>query len=268
MAVIGVAMRTRRLCGVPVLLLLAATGLLSTQSAASGASSLSSVVLSRSLPGFVASPLGVRNGPIDQSNITLVTGASSGFGETEFAQLLASGNVSGYVRSWVHQPVNGDAVVITALQFLDPTQAASFVNGEKGSVPPAAGISQFPVPNVPAATGYLVHATASGTPVTEYIVVFGKGSTDIQMAVATESGDVTSADAAALASQQWANVPTPTNWTPIVRSIDFLGTALLSLVIVLLARRRHYPAALSRRATSATGANSGSPLLASQGHQS
>ena len=253
--------------GCLMFIVVAAAGLLSAESAASGASNLSSVVLSQSLPGLIASPPGIRNGPITESNLSLVTGANSGPAETQFAQLLASGNVSGYIRMWAHQPANGDAVVISAFQFQDPTQAAGFVNGEKGSLQVQAGVSPLAVPNVPGATGYLVHTSVSGTPITEYLVVFDKGSTDIQMVVVTESGDVAAADATSLASQQWANVPTPTDWTPIIRSIGFIGAVLLSLIIVLVARRRRYPPIFTARPQVTAGASSWGPSLTSQGQQ-
>jgi hypothetical protein len=257
----------RKAYGCLLFVMLTAAGLLSAQSAASGAGNLSSVVLSKSLPGFVALPSGIRNGPINESNLSLVTGGSSGTAVTQFEQLIASGNVSGYLRVWAHQPMNGDAVVISAFQFQDPTQAASFVNGENGSLPQQSGVAPLAVPNVTGATGYVVHTSASGSPITEYVVIFGKGNTDIQLAGVTESGDMTAADVTALASQQWANVSTPTNWTPIIRLIAFIGTILLSLIIVLAARRRRYPAVLTDRSVTAGGVEPWGPALTSLGQQ-
>jgi hypothetical protein len=259
--------RSRRACGSLTFVVLATAGLLSAQSAASGSSNLSSVVLSKSLPGLVAFPPGIRNGPITESNLSLVTGGSSSSAETQFEQLLASGNVSGYLRAWTHQPMNGDAVVIAAFQFQDPTQAASFIGGENGSIPQQSGVSPFAVPNVPGATGYLVHTSASGSPITEYIVLFGKGNTDIQLVGVTESGDMTAADVTALASQQWANVSTPTNWTPIIRLTALVGTLLLSVIIVLLARRRRYPAVITAPPVAAGGVGPWGAALISQGQR-
>ena len=110
----GLAIRTRRVSGPLILVMLTAAGLFCDQSPASAANSLSSVVVSNSLPGLIAAPPGIRNGPINESNLSLVTGGSSSPAATQFAQLLTSGNVTGYVRSWVHQPSNGDAVVVSA----------------------------------------------------------------------------------------------------------------------------------------------------------
>lgn len=265
---IGVPSRRRQLPGLLVFAMLAGFGgLFSAESAASGASNLSSVVLSQSLPSLVVSPPGIRNGPITESNLNLVTGESSGAAETQFAQLLASGNVNGYIRVWGHQPANGDAVVISAFQFQDPTQAASLVSGENGSLAQQTGVSPLATPNVPGATGYLVHTSVSGSPITEYVVVFEKGSTDIQLAVLTESGDVTTADVTALASQQWANIPTLTDWTPIVRLISLVGVLLLSLSIVLVARKRRYSPVFTARRQGVAGASPWAPPLTSQGQQ-
>ena len=258
---------TRGACGCLMLIALAAAGFFSAESAAAGASNLSSVVLSQSLPGLVAFPPGIRNGPVTESNLSLVTGSNSGPAETQFAQLLASGNVSGYIRAWAHQPANGDAVVIAAFQFQDPTQAASYVSGENISLPQQAGVSPLPVPNVPGATGYVLHTSVSGSPITEYIVVFRKESTDIQVAVATESGDVTADEVTTLASQQRANIPTPTDWTPIIRSMSVVGALLLSLIIILVARMRRYPPAFTARPYGVAGSSPWAPPLTSQGQQ-
>ena len=111
-----------------------------------------------------------------------------------------------------------------------------------------------------------METSASGAPITEYLVSFGKGSTDILIAVVTESGDLTAADATALASRQWANVPTPTNWTPIVRSTGLIGAILLSLIIVLVARRRRYRAVFTAQPM-VRGAGPWGPPLMSQGPQ-
>jgi len=243
--VIGSSISVRRIRGSLLLVVLTAAGLFSAPSVASGANSLSSVLLSHTLPGFIVSPPGARNGPINQSNLSLVTGGTSSPADTQFAQLLASGNVSGYIRSWVHLPVNGDAIVVEAFQFQDQSQAASFVNGENGSLPQQPGVSPWAVPSVPGAAGYLVHTSAAGTPISEYVVVFGKGNTDVQVILVTQSGDLTAADATALASQQWASVPTPTNWTPIIALLSFIGVVVLSLLIILVARTRRYPDAFT-----------------------
>lgn len=155
--------------------------------------------------------------------------------------------------------------MISAFQFLDPTQATSFANEENGSLQQP-GVSPLGVSNVPGATGFLVHTSVSGIPVTEYLVAFIKGSTDITVDVVTESGDLTAADATSLASQQWANVPTPTDWTPLIRSATVIGVVLLSLIIVLVARRRRYPAVFTARPPERAAGPWNPPSLSPQGH--
>ena len=252
----GRSPRGRRIVG-GALLAVAVVGAsqFSLQSLVSAAGNLSSDVLSSTLPGLVAAPPGARNGPIDQSNLGLVTGGATGAAESQFAQALASGKLSAYIRTWTHQPANGDAVVITAYQFQNSSDAAQFVNGE-GSSALGPGASAIDVSSVPDASGYVIQNSASGVPDTEYLVFFEKGNIDIGLVVVTKSGDgdLTAQDAASLASQQWSSLPaptTPTNWTPIIRLIDFAGGIVLFVLIVVFARRRRYPAVYTTRPAAA-----------------
>jgi hypothetical protein len=242
---IGVSIHARRraFALLSAALILVATA--SAQSTAGASSGLSSVVLADTVPGLVAAPPGARNGPIDQSNLALVLGGSNQAVLSQFAQQLASGDVSGFIRTWAHQPANGDAVEITAFQFQDPTQAASFLNGEEGSVSQLTGVGSFAVPNIPGAAGYILHGSASGTPYTEYVAVFAKANIDLNVTVLTASGDLGAADATHLAGQQWANVPTPVDWARVVGLAVGLGLLVLSVVIVLVARNRRYPPAFA-----------------------
>ena len=228
----------------------AVAALLTMSSVASAASNLSSVVLSKTFPGLVTAPPGVRNGPITQSNLSVVTGGNNSAAEQQFAQLLASGNVSGYVRLWTHQPPNGDGVVITALQFPDSLSATEFVNAQSGTVPQ--GASPIDVSSIQGATGFTVQTSDSGESLTEHIVIFAKESTAILMVVVTKSGDLTAQDTASLAGQQSANVPTPTNWTPVIRLVLVIGGIVVPVVFVLLVRRRRYPAVFTNRPLPAT----------------
>jgi hypothetical protein len=229
---------------------LAVAALLTMPSVASAAGNLSSVVLSDTFPGLVAAPTGVRNGPITQSNLSVVTGGNNSAAEQQFAQLLASGNVSGYVRLWSHQPPNGDAVVITALQFPDSLSATEFVNGQSSTVPQ--GATPIDVSSIQGATGFTVQTSDSGVPLSEHIVIFAKDRTAILMVVVTKSGDLTAQDTASLAGQQWANVTTPTNWTPVIRLALVIGGIVVPIVFVLLVRRRRYPAVFTSRPLPAT----------------
>jgi hypothetical protein len=221
-----------------------------TPSVATAASNLSSVVISNTFPGLVAAPPGERNGPITQSNLSVVTGGNNAAAE-QFGQLLASGNVSGYIRAWTHHPPNGDGVVITALQFPDSGSATQFVNAQSGTTPQ--GASPIDVSSIDGATGFSVQTSNPGESLTEHVVIFSRERTAILMVVVTHSGDLTAQDAVALAGRQSANVPTPTNWTLIIRLVLLIGGIVVPVAIVLLARRRRYPAVLTTRPSPAPG---------------
>jgi len=221
-----------------------------TPSVATAASNLSSVVISNTFPGLVAAPPGDRNGPITQSNLSVVTGGNNGAAEQQFGELLASGNVSGYIRAWTHQPPNGDGVVITALQFPDSGSATQFVNAQSGTTPQ--GASPIDVSSIEGATGFSVQTSDSGESLTEHVVIFSRERTAILMVVVTHSGDLTAQEAVALAGRQSANMPTPTNWTLIIRLALLIGGIVVPVAIVLLARRRRYPAVLTTRPSPAS----------------
>ena len=240
----GISVRTRRLSFAFIFAALVAGGIVSAQEKASASNGLSSVVLSQTLPGLVAAPPGIRNGPVTQSSLSLVTGGSNQTALSQFGQQLASGDVSGFVRTWTHQPPNGDAVEIAAFQFQDQTEATSFLDGEQGSLSQQGVISSLAIPSIPGAVGYILHGSASGTPYTEYMDAFRKANVDLTVTLVTVSGDLTASDATQLATQQWDNVPTPTDWTPIIRLANFVGGVLVTLIIVLLARGAALPGGL------------------------
>jgi hypothetical protein len=232
----------------------AVVGLLSTASvfllqanAFASGSDLSSTILANAVPGLVPLPLGPQNGPITQSNVDVVEGNDQG-GASELDQALADGRVTAYIRSWNHQPSNGDAVVITAFQFKYASDENSFVNGFNGQMQSQAGNAEFAVAGVPNASGFEVHTTASGVALSEYVVSFTKGNMAFEEFMATTSGDLTTADAVSVAGQQFAVAPdipasgSGINWHP-VPGIT-LVVLLLSLAILLIGRHRKYPAAL------------------------
>jgi hypothetical protein len=208
------------------------------------AGDLSSVILSETIPGLVVAPPGNENGPITQTNISAVLGGASSPAVTELGDQLKSGDVSGYIRAWRHEPPNGDAVVINAFAFSNPGDGQSFLGGVVGGLQQQAGVTPFAVPGVAGATGYTIHSSTQGTPITEYLIAFEKGNTYYQISVVSESGDLSSNDAVRVATDQAANAPgtsTPMNWTPVVVLSLFAGGIVLSVGIVLLARRRAYP---------------------------
>ena len=169
-----------------------------TSAGATGSSDLSGAVLSSTIPGYEATPLGTTNGPLTQSTVDEFGPAASVLG-----QQLANGDLTGYLRVWTHMPLNGDAVEIFALQFSNPAEIAGVLSGFASSQHG----SQFPVPGVSGANGYAsVATTASGTPAKTYSVTFTDGDRVFLVFVLTVPGDLTSADAIKVASEQAAHV--------------------------------------------------------------
>jgi hypothetical protein len=215
---------------------LALIGLLSTASVllvqssafASGGDGLSSTILARTVPGLVLVPPGTENGPVTHSNV---------------------GAVGAFIRTWDHEPTDGDAVVIEAFEFKSSAGETFFLHtldsGLKGQADEK-GNAAFAVTGIPGASGVEVHTTSSGTRVPEYIVSFGKGHTIFQVIVATASRDLTAADAVSVANQQFAKAPdvptSGTNW--IVLPGAPLVVLLLCLATFAIRRKRRHPAAL------------------------
>jgi len=168
-------------------------------------------------------------------------------GSSALDQALADGTVTAYIRSWSHQPSNGEAVVITAFQFENAPDESSFVNGFNNQLQSQSS-PQFAVTGIPGASGYEVHTTQSGIALTEYIVSFTKGNTAFQEFMATSSGDLTTANAISVADQQFAVAPdipasnSGTNWH-LLPGVPLVGL-LVCVAIVVIGRRRKYPEAL------------------------
>jgi hypothetical protein len=236
-------------------------GLLSTapvfllQSNAFGAGSdlgsgLSSTILANPVPGLVPLPLGTQNGPITQSDVGLVLGSDES-ASSALGQSLGDGTVSAYIRSWNHQPGDGDALVISAFGFKYASDETSFVNGldsQLQSQAGQAGNATIAVTGIPGAAGAEEHTSSSGLPLSEYLVSFSKGNTVFLEVVATASGDLTSANAISVANQQFAVAPdisasgSTTNWH-LLPGVPLVGL-LLCVVIVAIGRMRKYPEAL------------------------
>jgi hypothetical protein len=215
------------------------------------------------VPGLVPLPLGAQNGPITQSDVGLVFGSNESASST-LGQSLANGTVSAYIRSWNHQPSDGDAVLISAFQFKYASDETSFVNGMDswlGSQAGQAGNAAIAVTGVPGAAGTELHTSSSGVPLSEYFVTFAKGNTAFLEVIATASGDLTSANAISVANQQFAIAPdipasgSKTSWH-LLPGVSIVG-AILAIVIVVIGRKRKYPEAL--RGFPATSGNNWPP---------
>jgi hypothetical protein len=214
--------------------------------ASSNSNDLSSVILPNSLPGLVELPLGTYNGPITQLTVDSVMGSSSD-ATSALGQSLANGDVTAYIRSWGHQPSNGDAVIIGAFEFTNASEEHSVLDGLDFQMLGQSGSEPLAVPGISGATGSVTHTAESGTAVTEYEVTFAKGNTVFQVAAASASGDITGADGLALAQQQFANAPdipaatSGTGWQ--WRTLPPVGL-VLAIAIFVIGRKRKYPEAL------------------------
>jgi hypothetical protein len=206
---------------------------------------LSTVILSDTLPGLITTSPGVTNGPLTQSSAKLFGGNSAEV--AVLGQKLADGQMSGYLRVWLHQPLNGDAVVIGAFSFQDPSAVASFLSGlESGSH--QVGAIEFAVPDLLGATGYSMGPSALGRNADAYSLQFAKG--DIAFAVDVESppGQLTEADAIAIAERQYANAPGaavapavgPTVWSEVghIVGLALFVIFMVGLIVISVQRRR------------------------------
>ena len=226
------------------------------------------------IPGMVAAPLGTQNGPIDRANLQLL-----GMNPTAASTLLQhidNGDVSGYIRLWSHQPPNGDAVLISAFQFQNPDAAGAWLAGENSSL--AGHVSGFAVPSISGAEGYTTAtSTSTGIPATTNMVFFDKGNISFQVGVVTESGDLTSADAVALAKAQAADAPAspagPSSSngrsSSAYRAGEIFGAVIVGLVILWLVsavvrRSRKSPA---KRESPSVEPNSAVGCLSSAPHR-
>jgi hypothetical protein len=219
-------------------------GLLLQQPAASAAGNLSSIILPTPWPGFVEAPPGPYNGPITPSSMALVMGSNSaGLGQAQ--DVLTSGELTGYLRLWVHQPQNGDAVSIEAFQFVHADAENSFVSGLSSALQARTGATPFPVPGLPDASGVGDHTTSAGAPLVANTVSFVKGDTVYEVTVGSEYGELTAADAISIATNQAASAPdTPALSSPVSwrhRTGEVYGAAggsVFVFVLILIAMRR------------------------------
>jgi hypothetical protein len=174
-----------------------AAGLFATQLGASADATLSSVVLPTTLPGLVAAPLGDGNGPITSANVSLL-GVSAAASATVQNQ-LNDGSLSGFYRTWSHNPPNGDAIAIGVLRFQQSQAAAAFVVGANNSLQGHAGVLVSSVPGIPGASVYTVASLSSGS---TQVTFFDHGTYAVWVTLRSSSYDLTSSDAATLADRQ------------------------------------------------------------------
>jgi hypothetical protein len=198
--------------------------------------SLSRIILPTTMPGFVLSPAGADNGPINAGNVDAVFQGDTAAQRQELVQLLNSGQLSGYVRLWRSQPLTGDAILLLGFQSSSVYSVSTFLGGfekEAASLEAQDHGSSFEVPGVVDAKGFNINITNAATPVQEYIVAFAKGNSAFFISMATTKYDLSQADAITLAQRQWALVPgspvAPD--TPPSVAVDLLFGVIAALVV-------------------------------------
>ena len=229
------ARRRWRLSGTLLLSLSAGlVGLLVVQSPAIAAPDLSSVVVSETFPGmFPASP-GPQNGPVNDANIQSLNESPA-----ENSALLGQinkGDVAGYVRLWSREPPNGDGVIITALRFQSSAAANEQLLEQDASLKRNPGSSPFSVPSIDLAVGYTVPtSTSTGISVSAHVVLFAEGNNFFQVGVLSESGDLTNANAIALANTQFSRVTASgTGSSSSTRSTAYRAGEIFGVVVLVL----------------------------------
>jgi hypothetical protein len=219
-------------------------GISVAQPAASAASNLSSVVLTSTLPGLVAAPPGGDNGPLGQSNLGDLP-VSTDVG-AKLLLALGDGAVSaGYFRAWGRQPANGDSVFIFAIHYKSSSAQVSWLKEVDAGLQAQPGGTTFSVPGISGADGYTAHVTTSaGEPSTANVVTFAKGGTIFILMVAS-MGDLTTADAASLATRQAAKAPGTSSRIYKEGAIAGGGVVVVLLLVMTLVRRSRNHSATS-----------------------
>jgi hypothetical protein len=181
--------------------IVAVSALFALQSVASGAAKpLSSIVLTKTFPGLVASAPGTTNGPIGDAGLHyLPLNNKSGNAMLEYIILH---RVTGYLRAFSRKPPNGDGVFIFAFRYKNASEEDSWLRGFDSTFS-TSGAVKFNVPGVKGASGFtVITSTSTGTTAAEYEISFDVGLTTFIMITGSSSGDLNKSDAIALAKSQ------------------------------------------------------------------
>jgi hypothetical protein len=179
-------------------------------SSASASGNLSSIILSNALPGFVQVPAGADNGPIGPASIDTVFAGDSAAQRADITQMLAVGQLSGYVRVWHSEPLVGDGLVEFAFQSPSTESLGLLLGGfEKGEVAAMKENhgSTFGVPGVVDAQGFKIDLANNSPPLQEFVVGFARGNSAFLLTLVTTKYDLTEANLISLAQRQWAKTP-------------------------------------------------------------
>jgi hypothetical protein len=234
----------------------AALVLFSTASVLATPTTLARIVISDTLPGFVASAPGVRNGPLTEAEVGVVASNNSALASA-LSRDLGNGDLTAYLRVWAPQPPNGEAVAIAAFQWQNSQEAQNFLGGENATVERAT-FPTFPVPGVADALGYSMSTSVSGVAYSSLTVTFVKGDIAFQVALLTPAtgGDLTRSDATSVAARQAENAPgaslppsssTDTTSASYIAGEVFvwllLGSALVGAIVIGVRHERRRPPA-------------------------
>ncbi len=177
------------------------------------------------LSGYVAAPPGLRNGPIDQSNIDLMGGIGN-----PLTQAITNGDVSGAIRVWSHQPPNGTSFEMTVFRFANESQVPNFMLGFDHGV----NGSDFAVPGLDRAAGYRLSVSVGGVTATEYVVAFSKGPSAFAVAGVTVTAALTAADVSKVALAQYRAAPSGGSGLGLgaYQVGEVIGGALLAILVL------------------------------------
>jgi hypothetical protein len=164
---------------------------------------LPKIVLSKTLWGLVESPPGWANGPFLLSDLKHLPGYFPG--ERTLAGEIATGQATAYFRSWSSTGPKGDDVVILAFEFHNASLASGFQSVETSSLR-SRELDEFLVPGMPDNNGFQYLRGQFGAPATIYVVDLNVGLFVFDIGVVNGLGDLSTADAANLATQQASRV--------------------------------------------------------------
>jgi hypothetical protein len=239
---------------VAILVCLGSNGVLSV-AAGAGTPDLSTVLLADALPGMVVTPPGTYNGPVTQGTDQALSGPT---GATLLNPYLANGTMSGYVRSWINQPPNGDTVNIFAFTLRSSSLAGTFFGGVNHGNSESADAT-VAVPTISGGFGFVKHLPLAGQPATEHVFTFARGNTVFEVQTASTSDDISPSDATSVASRQAAAAPGDV-LLPIAYSVDrdsslhldyvlgevlfyvLVAAAVIAVMVVVVRQRRKPPA--------------------------
>jgi hypothetical protein len=217
----------------------AAIALAFQSSAAFASGGLSTIVLSKALPGFAQTAPGAENGPLTQSTIGTVFASGTATQRTEISEMLSGNQISGFVRVWRSEPLTGDGLVEFAFQSSSASDLSFLLGGFQKGVAASVAANHghtFNVSGIPDAQGYDENLASNDPPVREFIVAFAKGDSAFLLTLVSSKFDLTEADAISLAQRQAAATPGAAIAPQSLPSVgeDLLWGVLVGLLVAMI----------------------------------